>query len=87
MLYKMLEYYKFPIKFIILLKKLLENTIFTVIVNSCSTKSIKYNNGLKQGDPLSPLLFTIYTNLLNIIVNNNKDITGFLFALFLNYLY
>ena len=41
-----------------------EQVVSKALVNGSTTRSFKYDMGIRQGDPLSPLLFAIYINSL-----------------------
>lgn len=48
-----------------------------VILNGVPGKNINCRRGVRQGDPLSPLLFVLAADLLQSIINKSKDM-GFL---------
>ncbi|GJS39855.1 putative RNA-directed DNA polymerase, eukaryota, reverse transcriptase zinc-binding domain protein [Tanacetum coccineum] len=47
----------------------------SVLINGSPTKEFKLEKGLRQGDPLSPFLFTLVVEALNVVLiettNNN----------------
>jgi len=51
--------YKIPPKLIRLVKLTLENTTAKVKVNNTNTSEFRVDSGVKQGDPLSPTLFSL----------------------------
>jgi hypothetical protein len=50
--------------------KILTNASTSVILNGVPGKNIICKRGVRQGDPLSPLLFVAAAELLQIVVNN-----------------
>lgn len=40
-----------------------------ILVNGETGRSIKHQRGLRQGDPLSPMLFILVMEVLNSLVN------------------
>lgn len=45
-----------------------------VLLNRVPGKVFHYKRGVRQGDPLSPLLFVLAANLLQSIINKAKDL-------------
>ena len=64
-----LTHNKIPPKLIRLIKLTLENTTAKVKVNNAYTEEFRVERGIKQGDPLSPTLFSLVidTVLKNLI--------------------
>ncbi|GJS26165.1 RNA-directed DNA polymerase, eukaryota [Tanacetum coccineum] len=56
----------------ILIKGCLEPAFALVIVNGSPTKEFKLHKGLRQGDPLSPLLFIIAVEALHVTIQEAK---------------
>ena len=61
---------KIPIKLINNIKSVYENAKGCVRINGKISKTFKWSKGLKQGDSLSPLLFTILIDKITKICNN-----------------
>lgn len=62
------------------MKECISSTSFSVLVNGSLTPLFKASKGLRQGDPLSPFLFTIVAEALRALLLNSKDkglISGF----------
>ena len=60
----LLTQHKIPSKLIRLIKLTLENTTAIVKINNAYTRTIEFRveSGVKQGDPLSPTLFSLVTD-------------------------
>jgi hypothetical protein len=67
-----LTQYKIPPKLIRLVKLTMENTMAKVKVNNTYTSEFRVESGVKQGDPLSPMLFSLVINT----VLKNIDLRG-----------
>lgn len=51
----------------------LSSASISVLVNGSPSKEFKMERGLRQGDPLSPFLFLIVAEALNILINDACD--------------
>lgn len=51
----------------------LEDKCYSVLVNGSPIDSIMVTRGLKQGDPLSPLIFTLIGEGLNKLIEKDRD--------------
>lgn len=49
---------------------------YTLLVNSSIVGKVTPAKGLRQGDPLSPYLFIMCTEVLSQLLNNNKNVQG-----------
>lgn len=59
----------------------LSSTNFAMLMNGSAKECFKASKGLRQGNPLSPFLFTIATNILNRLLLRAKEsnvLEGFL---------
>ena len=61
----------FPDRWCIWVKQILESATSCVLLNGVPDKDFHCKRGVKQGDPLSPLLFVLAADLLQSIVNNS----------------
>jgi retron-type reverse transcriptase len=71
-IYQILRQMGFPEKFIYWVKIMLETGTSSVLVNGIPGKKFKCRRGVRQGDPLSPLLFVLGAELLQYIINDLK---------------
>ena len=61
----LLEHLGFPPKFGDWIMALLSTSLYRVLLNGIVGAPIKHGGGLRQGDPLSLLLFVLAINLLH----------------------
>ena len=71
-LIKIFKHLKFPKNFINILKCMFLKSNARVIVNGVLTESFDIQRGVKQGDPLSPILFSFAIELLGRAANDPK---------------
>ena len=72
-----LEKFNFGDGFIKCVKILYNNPIISIKNNGWLSRDIKLERGVRQGCPLSALLFVIAVEVMAIEIRNNKEIIGF----------
>lgn len=55
------------------MKDCIKDTSYSILVNGSPTPPIQANRGLRQGDPLSPFIFTLVGEGLNKLVESAKE--------------
>src|SRR3954468_18836308 len=65
-----LEAQRFPLKWRTWVQHLLESGSSSVLLNGIPGRQFKCKRGVRQGDPLSPLLFVLAADLLQFVVND-----------------
>jgi hypothetical protein len=66
---KVMQYKGFDQKWNMWMKMIMESGTSAILLNGVPRKVFHYRRGVRQGDPLSPLLFVLASNLLHSIVN------------------
>jgi hypothetical protein len=66
---EMLRAKGFPLRWIRWTDEILSSATSSVLLNGVAGKEFKCRRGVKQGDPLSPLLFAIAADLLQSVIN------------------
>lgn len=56
------------------IKACVSSAYASVLVNGCPLTEFKLNKGLRQGDPLSPFLYLLVVEGLNLLVNRAVEI-------------
>lgn len=67
--YEVLKKMKFGSRWVKWIKSIFESSRISVLVNGNPTKEFSPCNGLRQGDPLSPLLFNLVGETLSFLIN------------------
>ena len=71
---------KFPISFINSIAQIFFQTNLNISINGFFSAPIKQGRGIRQGDPLSPLLYNIVFEPLLRQILNNQSLQGFRFS-------
>ena len=69
-IFLMLQTLGFPQMFISWVKSILQTGTSAVLVNGVPGRNFKCRRGVRQGDPLSPLLFVLGAELLQFVIND-----------------
>lgn len=62
-----------PPKFVKIIKELHENMVGRVLISGCVTDAFKIKNGVKQGDPAAPTLFTLFLTAILQVMSQNLE--------------
>ena len=76
-MFKVLKLFNFGESFIEWIRILYENPIFRLKNNGWVSKTCKMKRGIRQGCPISAMIFLFVTEILAIQIRNNNDIRGF----------
>lgn len=78
-MFKTLEKFCFGEQFIKMIKTLYNEPIFKIKNNGWLSKSCKMQRGIRQGCPVSALLFVIVIEILAVQIRKCEDINGLTF--------
>jgi hypothetical protein len=70
---QMLQHKGFPQKWLKWIRDILVSGTSSILLNGVSGKVFHCKKGVRQGDPLSPLLFVLTANLLQTVINKAKE--------------
>ena len=76
-LFKTLEKFNFGQQFIRWIKILYENPIFRIKNNGWISKTCSMKRGIRQGCPISAIIFLFVVEIMSIKINSSDDIKGF----------
>ena len=76
-LFKVMKAFNIGNEFINWVKILYQGAIAQVMINGHLTGKIKLKRGVRQGDPLSPLLYVLVIEILALQLRTNPDLIGF----------
>ena len=74
-LFRKLENKRINGNFLALIKNIYSNTMCAVKINDKTTNFFKYEKGVQQGNPLSPLLFNLYINDIFESITNKDPVS------------
>ena len=75
-LFKVLNFFNFGQSFIPWVHLFYDNAFSSVLVNGHMTERFKVGRGCRQGDPLSPYLFLLRSEILGILIRQSSLISG-----------
>ncbi|KAK2561828.1 Transposon TX1 uncharacterized 149 kDa protein [Acropora cervicornis] len=77
-LLQLLEIYGFGPDFCRWITTLYDDAFMRIIINDCLSSKVCLQRGVRQGDPLSPLLYVICVEVLASLIRRSPEIEGFL---------
>ena len=75
-IYKVLEFFKFPVSYIKWIKLLNTSSVAAIIQVGVKSDFLKIERGCKQGDPIAPYLFILCAQIMCYMIKHNDNIKG-----------
>ena len=76
-IFKSLKYFNFKKDIITWIETFYKDIKSTIIVNNSPTTWFKVNRGCRQGDPISPYIFLLCSEILALSIRQNENIKGY----------
>ena len=67
---EVMKHMDFPDKWLAWIKLIFNSGLSSILLNGVPGKQFKCKRGVRQGDPLSPLLFVLAAELLQYVIND-----------------
>lgn len=72
-LFKIMGAFGFDDKVIKIIREMITTPMFSILINGSPTNFFKTSRGLRQGDPISPILFTILAESMSRLIHKLKQ--------------
>ena len=77
-IFKCLKYFNFKNDIITWIETFYKDIKSTIIVNNSPTTWFKVERGCRQGDPISPYIFLLCSEILALLIRQNENIKGYM---------